>query len=134
MVAQDFSERFVQMAAGGQFSLGKSFDTFCPIGPAIVTLDEVPDPCDLRITCKVNGEIVQDARTTDMVVDVAHMIELLSSVMTLSPGDVCLTGTPAGVGFVRHPPRYLRAGDVVETEIEHVGVMRNNCVDEVHPG
>jgi 2,4-diketo-3-deoxy-L-fuconate hydrolase len=129
-VAQDISERFVQMAASYQFSLGKSFDTFCPMGPAIVTLDELDDPSDLRITCRVNGEVVQDESSADMIVDVPHLVELLSSVMTLSPGDVCLTGTPSGVGFARTPPVYLRPGDVLETSIEGLGTMRNECVAE----
>ena len=133
-IAQDVSERFVQMAAGAQFSLGKSFDTFCPMGPALVTLDELPNPLDLRITCRVNGAVVQDDRTSDMIVDVPHLVELLSSVMTLAPGDVCLTGTPAGVGMARNPPVYLRAGDSVETEIEGLGVMRNPCVAEADLG
>ena len=129
-VAQDISERFVQMAASYQFSLGKSFDTFCPMGPAIVTLDEFANPNDLRITCKVNGEVVQDETTADMIVDVTHLVELLSSVMTISPGDICLTGTPSGVGFGRTPPVYLRPGDVLETSIESIGTMRNACVAE----
>lgn len=131
MCAQDISERFVQMAAGKQFSLGKSYDTFCPIGPAIVTIDELPDPLSLRITCKVNGEVMQDSTTHDMVVDVPHLVELLSSVMTLRPGDICLTGTPAGVGVARKPPVFLKAGDVVETEIEGVGHLRNTCVPDL---
>lgn len=130
MVAQDISERFVQMAASQQFSLGKSFDTFCPMGPAVVTLDELEAPLDLRIRCSVNGEVVQDDTTADMIVDVPHLVELLSSVMTLGAGDVCLTGTPAGVGHTRTPPRYLRPGDVVETTIEGLGIMRNRCVAE----
>ncbi|MGQ0520652.1 MAG: fumarylacetoacetate hydrolase family protein [Actinomycetota bacterium] len=130
MVSQDVSERFVQMAAGRQFSLGKSFDTFCPTGPALVTLDELASPLDLRIGCSVNGEVVQDATTADMIVDVPHLVELLSSVMTLAAGDVCLTGTPAGVGHARTPPRFLRPGDVLETEIEGLGAMRNPCVAE----
>jgi 2-keto-4-pentenoate hydratase/2-oxohepta-3-ene-1,7-dioic acid hydratase in catechol pathway len=129
-VAQDVSERFVQQAAGSQYSLGKSFDTFCPMGPALVTLDELDDPLDLRIRCRVNGEVMQDSTTADMIIDIPHLVELLSSVMTLSAGDVCLTGTPAGVGVGRHPPRFLRPGDVVETEIEGLGVMRNACVAE----
>lgn len=129
-VAQDVSERFVQQAAGSQFSLGKSFDTFCPMGPALVTLDELEDPLDLRIRCRVNGEVVQDSTTADMIIDVPHLVELLSSVMTLSAGDVCLTGTPAGVGVGRNPPRFLRPGDVVETEIDGLGAMRNVCVAE----
>jgi 2-keto-4-pentenoate hydratase/2-oxohepta-3-ene-1,7-dioic acid hydratase in catechol pathway len=130
MCAQDISERFVQMAAGRQFSLGKSYDTFCPLGPVLVTVDELPDPLDLRITCKVNGDVMQDSSTADMVVDVPHLVELLSSVMTLRTGDVCLTGTPAGVGVARTPPVFLGPGDVVETEITGVGRLRNACVAE----
>ena len=133
MVAQDVSERFVQMAAGRQFSLGKSFDTFCPTGPALVTVDELPEPLELRIRCLVNGEVMQDGTTNDMIVDVPHLVELLSSVMTLAAGDVCLTGTPAGVGHARHPKRFLRAGDVLETEVEGLGAMRNACVPEPPP-
>jgi 2,4-diketo-3-deoxy-L-fuconate hydrolase len=128
--AQDISERFVQMAAGRQFSLGKSYDTFCPLGPAVVTLDELANPLDLRISCKVNGETMQDSRTSDMIVDVPHLVELLSSVMTLRPGDICLTGTPAGVGVARNPQIFLRSDDVIETEIEGIGVLRNRCVAE----
>lgn len=128
MCAQDISERFVQMAAGKQYSLGKSYDTFCPLGPALVTIDELPDPLNLRITCTVNGEVMQDATTQDMVVDVPHLVELLSSVMTLRAGDICLTGTPAGVGVARTPQVFLKPGDVVETEIEGVGRLRNTCV------
>lgn len=133
MVGQDVSERFVQKAAGHQFSLGKSFDSFCPIGPAIVTMDELDDPLDLRIRCLVNGEVMQDESTADMIIDVPHLVELLSSVMTLTAGDVCLTGTPAGVGVARRPPRYLQPGDVVETEISGLGAMRNTCVAEPVP-
>lgn len=134
MVAQDVSERFVQLAAGRQFSLGKSYDSFCPIGPAIVTLDELRDPLNLRITCRVNRVVVQEESTADMIVDVPHLVELLSSVMTLTAGDLCLTGTPAGVGVARNPPRFLRAGDIVETEISGLGFMRNRCVAEAAIG
>lgn len=133
MAAQDVSERFVQMAAGRQFSLGKSFDSFCPIGPALVTVDELDDPLALRVRCLLNGEVVQEASTVDMIVDPPHLVELLSSVMTLTAGDVCLTGTPAGVGMSRTPPRFLRPGDVVETQIEGLGTMRNECVAEPVP-
>lgn len=130
MCAQDVSERRIQRAAGMQFSMGKSFDTFCPTGPALVSLDELADPFDLRVVCRVNGEVRQDARTTDMVTDVAGLVAFLSSVLTLRPGDICLTGTPAGVGAARNPPVFLRPGDVVETEIVGIGVMRNRCVAE----
>jgi 2-keto-4-pentenoate hydratase/2-oxohepta-3-ene-1,7-dioic acid hydratase in catechol pathway len=128
--AQDISERRIQRAAGMQFCMGKSFDTFCPMGPAIVTLDELADPLDIAIRCRVNGELRQDDSTTDMVDDVPALVAFLSSVLTLRPGDICLTGTPAGVGVARTPPSFLRPGDVIETEIEGVGAMRNRCVGE----
>ncbi len=125
---QDYSERTLQMAAGRQFSLGKSYDTFFPMGPFVVSLDEIPDPDDLKLRCRLNGEVVQDGSTSQMVFGVGELVEFLSSVVTLRPGDVCLTGTPSGVGFVKRPPRFLKAGDVVETEIDNVGFMRNQVV------
>ena len=128
MAAQDISCRRVQRAAGNQFSMGKSYDSFCPLGPAIVSLDELPDPLDLAISCRVSGELLQDARTSDLIRNVPELIAFLSSVLTLQPGDVCLTGTPAGVGVARTPQRFLRDGDVIETEIEGVGRLRNRCV------
>jgi len=134
MIAQDISERFVQMAAGRQFSLGKSYDTFCPIGPAVVTLDELEDARRVELSCQLNGETVQRASTAEMITDVDHLVELLSSVMTLQPGDVCLTGTPAGAGYAMDPPRFLRAGDVICTEIEGLGQMVNACVDSADAG
>lgn len=127
-VAQDISERTLQMAGARQFSMGKSFDTFCPIGPAIVTLDEVADPRNLRITCRLNGKLVQDESTTDMVFDIPELVVFLSSVLPLRPGDLCLTGTPSGVGMGMNPKVYLKDGDVLDTEIEGVGAMRNRCV------
>ncbi len=130
LCAQDISERMTQFAAGAQFSMGKSFDTFCPIGPAIVTLDEVPDPLRLRITCTRNGEVVQDATSDDMIFDVPRLVEFISSVCPLRAGDLCLTGTPAGVGVARKPPVFLQPGDVIETEIEGLGTLRNECVAE----
>ena len=128
MAAQDISCRRVQRAAGNQFAMGKSYDSFCPLGPAIVSLDELPDPLDLAISCRVSGELLQDARTSDLIRNVPELIAFLSSVLTLQPGDVCLTGTPAGVGVARTPQRFLRDGDVIETEIEGVGRLRNRCV------
>lgn len=127
-VAQDISERTLQMAGARQFSMGKSFDTFCPIGPAIVTLDEVADPRNLRITCRLNGNLVQDESTADMVFDIPELVVFLSSVLPLRPGDLCLTGTPSGVGMGMNPKVYLKDGDVLDTEIEGVGAMRNRCV------
>lgn len=129
-IAQDVSERATQFQAMSQFSMGKSFDTFCPCGPAIVTLDELADPADLGIVCRVNGEVMQDDRTSGLIFDVPALVEFISSICTLRAGDLCLTGTPAGVGVTRTPPRFLQDGDVVETEIEGLGSMRNRCVAE----
>jgi 2-keto-4-pentenoate hydratase/2-oxohepta-3-ene-1,7-dioic acid hydratase in catechol pathway len=102
---------------GGQFARGKSFDGFCPLGPHIVTADEIPDPSKLWIKTWVNGTLMQDQGTADMIFDVPALIESLSSTMTLRPGAVILTGTPAGVGYARTPPVWLKAGDTVRIEI-----------------
>jgi 2-keto-4-pentenoate hydratase/2-oxohepta-3-ene-1,7-dioic acid hydratase in catechol pathway len=110
---------------GGQFARGKSFDGFCPLGPWIVTADEVPDPSALWIRTYVNGELMQNQGTADMIYDVPALIESLSSTMTLRPGAVILTGTPAGVGFARTPPVWLKAGDRVRIDIEGIGTLEN---------
>lgn len=127
-VGQDISDRTLQFAAGMQFSLGKSRRGYGPMGPWLVTPDEVPDRDDLALGCRVNGETVQDARTSDLVFSVGALVAELSSVLPLLPGDVIFTGTPAGVGMGRKPPRALHAGDVLETWIEGIGEMRNTCV------
>lgn len=127
-VGQDISDRTLQFAAGMQFSLGKSRRGYGPMGPWLVTPDEVPDRDDLGLGCRVNGETVQDARTSDLVFSVGALVAELSSVLPLLPGDVIFTGTPAGVGMGRKPPRALHAGDVLETWIEGIGEMRNTCV------
>lgn len=114
----------------GQWARGKSFDTFCPLGPWIVTKDEVPDPNDLGIRCLINGKVVQDARTSEMIFDVQTIISNLSRSMTLLPGTVILTGTPEGVGFTRQPPLFLKDGDVVSIEIEKIGTLTNQAVKE----
>jgi 2-keto-4-pentenoate hydratase/2-oxohepta-3-ene-1,7-dioic acid hydratase in catechol pathway len=106
-----------------QWARGKSFDTFCPVGPCLVTRDEIPDPGGLRIRMLVNGEVWQDASTADMIFDVATVIADLSRSMTLLPGTLILTGTPEGVGFTRTPPRYLSAGDTVTVSIEGIGEL-----------
>jgi 2,4-diketo-3-deoxy-L-fuconate hydrolase len=113
-----------------QIARGKSFDTFCPTGPWLVTPDELPDAGDLRIRCWVNGEPRQDASTRELLVDVPGLVEWASSSMTLLPGDIVLTGTPAGCGIDFEPPRYLKPGDVVRTTIEGLGEMENPVVDE----
>jgi 2-keto-4-pentenoate hydratase/2-oxohepta-3-ene-1,7-dioic acid hydratase in catechol pathway len=110
---------------GGQFARGKSFDGFCPLGPCIVTADEIADPQALTVRTTVNGRVMQDGTTADMIYPVARLIESLSSTMTLRPGQVILTGTPAGVAEGRTPPPYLRDGDVVVVEIERVGRLEN---------
>lgn len=116
------------MKADGQLVRSKSFDTYCPIGPWITTADEVPDPQDLHVKTLVNGEVRQDSSTSEMVYPVDYLIHFLAKGMTLEPGDVLLTGTPHGVGFVMDPPRFLTPGDVVECEIEGLGRLRNNVV------
>lgn len=126
-VAQDISDRELQLRPGVQFSLGKSRDTFCPLGPVLVTPGEFDDPDALALRCRLNGEVVQDACTDDLVFGVADLVALLSSVLTLRPGDVILTGTPGGVGMARTPPRYLANGDVLETEVAGIGTLRNVC-------
>ncbi|MGH8516199.1 MAG: fumarylacetoacetate hydrolase family protein [Panacagrimonas sp.] len=127
--ANDVSVRDWQMRTT-QFVLGKSFDTHCPFGPWITTADEIPDPQALRIRAFVNGESRQDSNTREMVFDVYAMVEHLSQAMTLEPGDLVLTGTPAGVGAVRNPRVYMKAGDVVRVEIEKLGHIENRIIDE----
>ena len=127
-VGQDISERNVQFLAGGQFSLGKSYEGFGPIGPWLVTLDEVKDPDDLHITCKINDQVTQSESTKDMVFNVSQLINQISAVTTLWPGDIIFSGSPAGVGLFEQPSRYLQVGDVVETTVEGIGTIRNNVV------
>lgn len=125
----DVSARDYQMLTS-QWTLGKTFDTFAPMGPALVTADEVPDPQVLRVRTVVSGEVLQDGYTGDMIFSVAFLVAYLSAVMTLEPGDVIATGTPPGVGMARKPPRWLRPGDVVRIEIERIGVLENPVVAE----
>ena len=110
---------------GGQFARGKSFDGFCPLGPWIVTRDEIPNPNGLRIRTILNGQTMQDHTTGDMIFDVPALIESLSSTMTLRAGAVILTGTPQGVGFARKPPVWMKAGDKVVVDIERIGRLEN---------
>jgi 2-keto-4-pentenoate hydratase/2-oxohepta-3-ene-1,7-dioic acid hydratase in catechol pathway len=125
-VANDISARDWQFKlGGGQFCQGKSFDTFCPLGPVLVTRDEVPDPGRLRIRTAVNGELRQDGGTDDMIFDVPALIEFLSAGKLLLPGTVILTGTPGGVGFTRRPPVFLHPGDRVEVAIDGLGTLAN---------
>jgi 2-keto-4-pentenoate hydratase/2-oxohepta-3-ene-1,7-dioic acid hydratase in catechol pathway len=124
-ITNDLSEREFQNDRGGQWTKGKSCETFNPFGPYLVTPDEIADPQDLRLRLWVNGEIRQDGTTADMIFSVDHLIWYLSQFMTLEPGDVINTGTPAGVGMGMKPPRYLSAGDVIETEITGLGRHRS---------
>ena len=124
--ANDVSARDWQMEwGGGQFCRGKSFDTFCPLGPVLVTADEIPDPNALDIRTTLNGQTVQSANTSDMIFDVRTLIEFLSADCTLEPGSVILTGTPSGVGAARKPPLWMQPGDEVCVEIQGIGTLRN---------
>ncbi len=129
-VGQDLSDRTLQFAAGGQFSLGKSYRGYGPIGPWLVTPDAVPDRNDLALRCAVDGEVMQDARTSDLIFTVAQLIAELSAVLPLLPGDVIFTGTPAGIGAMRQPARFLQPGETLETTIDGIGTIRNRLVAE----
>ena len=130
-IANDVSARDWQKQWGGsQWCRGKTFDTFCPLGPALVTPAGLKNPNDLAIRTRVNGELMQQSNTRDMIFQIAELIEFLSGSTTLEPGTLILTGTPEGVGMGRKPPLYLKAGDVVECEIEGIGILRNPVVEE----
>jgi 2-keto-4-pentenoate hydratase/2-oxohepta-3-ene-1,7-dioic acid hydratase in catechol pathway len=122
VTARDLQQRH------GQFFKGKSLDGFCPMGPVVVTADEFGDPQTKRLACRVNGVTKQDGRTSDMIFPVASIIEWLSKGLTLEAGDIVATGTPEGVGMGRTPPEYLQDGDVIETEVEGIGLLRNRIV------
>jgi 2-keto-4-pentenoate hydratase/2-oxohepta-3-ene-1,7-dioic acid hydratase in catechol pathway len=122
----DVSARDLQ-TRDGQWTRAKGLDTFCPMGPWLMTADEIPDPGVLRIRCRVNGETRQDASTAELVHGVAKLIAYCSRTFTLEPGDVIATGTPGGVGAFRDPPVFLADGDVVEVEIDRIGTLRNQC-------
>ncbi len=124
--ANDVSSRDWQIGrCGGQWCRSKTFDTFAPLGPCLVTADDIPAPNQLAIRTVINGTTMQDSSTSDMIVDVAHLIAFLSASTTLLPGTVILTGTPQGVGMTRTPPRWLQSGDVVTVEIEKIGRLTN---------
>ncbi len=130
-IGNDVSARWWQKeGAGGQFCRGKSFDTFCPVGPRLTPTAEVRDPGDLRLTTLVNGETMQDASTGEMTFSVPYLVAELSRGTTLVPGTLVLTGTPSGVGMARNPPRFLRAGDEVEVRISGLGSIRNRVEAE----
>jgi len=125
----DYSERSFQLERGGQWVKGKSADTFAPLGPFLASHDELPDPSNLKMWLKVNGEIRQNSSTANMIFDVATLLSYVSGFMTLLPGDVISTGTPAGVGLGMTPPQYLKSGDVVELGIEGLGESRQHVVN-----
>ena len=128
--ANDVSARWWQKSgSGGQFCRGKSFDTFCPLGPRLAPAHSIADPQGLTLTTRVNGEVMQQGQTRDMMFSVARLISDLSQATTLLPGTVILTGTPSGVGMARTPPRWLRHGDTVEVEIGGIGVLSNPVVN-----
>jgi 2-keto-4-pentenoate hydratase/2-oxohepta-3-ene-1,7-dioic acid hydratase in catechol pathway len=124
--ARDWQRDF----GGGQWNHAKSFDTFCPLGPVLVTKDEIPRPNALRIRSILNGQTMQDSNTADMIFDVPAIIEFLSADKTLPAGTLILTGTPEGVGFARNPPVWLKAGDTIAVEIEQIGTLTNPVVKE----
>jgi len=128
VVVNDLSEREYQLEHGGQWVKGKSLDTFCPVGPWLVTPDELPDPHSLHMWLEVNGERRQESSTSNMIFGVPFLISYISRYMTLQPGDLICTGTPAGVGLGQTPPVYLKAGDVVELGIECLGVQKQRVV------
>ncbi len=127
-VLNDLTARDLQ-SRHKQFFKGKSIDGYCPMGPWVVTADEIPDPQQLHLCLRVNGVTKQDSHTSMMIFSVRQIIASLSLGMTLEPGDIIATGTPGGVGFARKPPEYLKGGDVVETEIERIGTLRNRVVN-----
>jgi 2-keto-4-pentenoate hydratase/2-oxohepta-3-ene-1,7-dioic acid hydratase in catechol pathway len=122
--ANDISARDIQFS-DKQWLRGKASDTFCPLGPVIVTADEIPDPQNLKIACRVNGTTMQDSNTKEMIFSVRHLVHFISKGITLEPGDVILTGTPDGVGVFRKPPIFLKPGDELEVEIANIGVLKN---------
>ena len=128
LVLCDYSERAWQKERGGQWGKGKSHDGFCPAGPKVVPVSEIPDPQALKIWSKVNGEIRQNSMTSDMIFPVKTLISYISQFMTLLPGDVVATGTPGGVGGGMKPPQYLKVGDVVELGIDGVGEIRQEII------
>jgi len=128
-VGHDVSARDWQLEKDGkQWMVGKTFDTFAPCGPHLVTADEVPNPHALPIRLRLNGETMQNSNTQQMIFSVGYLLAYLSQVFTLEPGDLIYTGTPPGVGFARKPPVFLKSGDVVEVEIEGLGTLRNSVV------
>lgn len=129
--ANDVSARdWQKIYSGGQWCKGKTFDTFCPLGPVLVTADEIEDPDALGVRTYLNGEVMQDSNTSDMIFSVAELVSFLAGSTTLLPGTVILTGTPTGVGTARNPQRFLQAGDKVTVEVNGIGKLNNTVVEE----
>lgn len=126
-VANDVSARDIQLRQDTQWIRGKNLDTFCPLGPCIITADEIPDPHTLSLKTTVNGELMQDSSTSNLIFKVPQLIAYCSRMFTLEPGDVILTGTPSGVGEGMNPARYLKDGDVVTVSISRIGELTNTC-------
>lgn len=126
-IVNDVSARDFQRATS-QWTIGKTFDTFGPMGPALVSADEIADPHNLRISCEVNGRVLQDSSTSQLIFRIPELVAYLSQALTLEPGDVVSTGTPPGVGFARKPPIFLQPGDEVVVKVEGLGELRNPCV------
>jgi 2-keto-4-pentenoate hydratase/2-oxohepta-3-ene-1,7-dioic acid hydratase in catechol pathway len=129
MNLNDVSARDVQLAVS-QWVMGKTFDTFAPMGPYLVTADEIADPHNLNISLTVNGETLQNSNTKELIFKIPDLVEFLSSIMTLEPGDIVSTGTPSGVGFSYNPPKWLKPGDEVVVTVQGLGELRNTCVAE----
>ncbi len=129
MNCNDVSARDLQFKPGDQWLRGKCLDTFCPLGPYLVTRDEIPDPHRLSIKCMLNDRVMQDSNTCEMIYDIPYLIEYLSAAFTLLPGDIIATGTPHGVGAFRDPPVWLKSGDIVTVEVEGLGRLSNPCVE-----
>jgi 2-keto-4-pentenoate hydratase/2-oxohepta-3-ene-1,7-dioic acid hydratase in catechol pathway len=128
-ICNDVSARDLQFG-DRQWVRGKSLDTFCPLGPWLVTRDEIPDPQDLSLRCTLNGQVMQDSTTAEMIFGVTYLIEFISRAFTLLPGDVIATGTPDGVGVFRSPQVFMKDGDVVTLEVEGLGQLTNHCIEE----
>lgn len=127
-ILNDVSERMFQLERGSQWTQGKSFDHFAPTGPYLVTCDEITDPHNLQLWTKVNGEIMQHGNSRDLIFDIPYLVEYISHVMTLLPGDIISTGTPAGVAMGRSNQPYLQPGDIVEQGIDGLGTSRQECI------
>jgi 2-keto-4-pentenoate hydratase/2-oxohepta-3-ene-1,7-dioic acid hydratase in catechol pathway len=130
MNLNDVSARDVQLAVS-QWVMGKTFDTFAPMGPYLVSADEIEDPHNLNISLTVNGETLQNSNTRELIFKIPELVEFLSSIMTLEAGDIVSTGTPSGVGFSYNPPKWLKPGDEVVVKVEGLGELRNTCVAEM---